>query len=68
MMRRVMWYILIDVSEELTAAFVSAKRHLSLRNLPEDSHIHVRRCENLKSDGGKELFTCTSHASSQPHV
>jgi hypothetical protein len=36
-----------DVSEVLTASIIRAMSS-TRRNIPEDSHLHTRRCENLK--------------------
>jgi hypothetical protein len=44
MFRRVVWYILTDVSEELTAAIIRAKiiniYQTTRRNIPDDSSLH----------------------------
>jgi hypothetical protein len=60
-MRRVVWYILTVVSEVLTTSIITAMEAVSSsetsvniyqttrRNIPEDSHLHARRRENLKS-------------------
>jgi hypothetical protein len=51
---------LTEVSEVLTAAVIRANRP-TLRCIPEDSHLHTRRRENLKShlvSLGRKIFTC----------
>jgi len=60
MLRRVSWYKLSDVSEMLIAIIRLMMEETSTtetsisfyqttrRNIPEDSHLHTRRCENLK--------------------
>jgi hypothetical protein len=64
MLRRAVWQTFTDVSEVLAASIVmtmsddGGSKHLwnvgrilptVHRNIPEDSHLHTRRCENLKS-------------------
>jgi hypothetical protein len=58
MLRRVVWWTLTDVSGELTALITEAVRtsetsvnihQTTWCNIPEYSHLHIRRCENLKS-------------------
>jgi hypothetical protein len=41
MLRRVVWYILTDVSEVLHASIIRAMIAQTIRrNIPEDSHLH----------------------------
>jgi hypothetical protein len=60
MLCRIVWYVLTDVSEGFTAmslddvAVSTSEMSVSIyqntqRNIPEDSHLHIRRHENLKS-------------------
>jgi hypothetical protein len=62
MLRRVIWHILTDVSEVLTASNIKAMMEAvstsetsvniyqtTRRIIPEDKHLHTRRRENLKS-------------------
>jgi hypothetical protein len=68
----VVWEILTNVSEELTASIIRVMSLLMMEavsssetsvniyqttqcNISEDSHLHTRRCENLKS----HLHICT---------
>jgi hypothetical protein len=57
MLRGIIWQILTDVSELLTASIIRAIAfetsvniyRITQRNIPEDSHLYTRRRENLKS-------------------
>jgi hypothetical protein len=60
MLYRIVWKMLTDVSEELTASIIrveavsssetSINMYQTTRcNVPEDSHLHTRRSENLRS-------------------
>jgi hypothetical protein len=51
MLHRVVWYILTDVSEELIASSETSVNTYQTTwcNIPEDSHLHTRGRENLKS-------------------
>jgi hypothetical protein len=59
MLRRVFWWKLTDISEILATVIMEAAsssktsvnfyHQTTLRNIPEDSHLHTRRRENLKS-------------------
>jgi hypothetical protein len=61
MLRRVVWYILIDVSEELTMSIIREEEEVEIpsetsvniyqttrRNIPEDNHLHTLRRKSLK--------------------
>jgi hypothetical protein len=62
MLRRVVWYKLTEISEVLTASIVALMMETvstsgasvsfyqtTRRNIPEDSNLHTRRREDLKS-------------------
>jgi hypothetical protein len=62
MTRQAVWWKFADVLEMLTASIIRAVVHEirtsetsvyfyrpTRRNIPEDSHLHTRRRENLKS-------------------
>jgi hypothetical protein len=56
MLRRVVWWIVPDVSEEFTDPIIRMMVTLftniyqtAWRNFPEDSRLHTGRRENLKS-------------------
>jgi hypothetical protein len=54
MLCRVVWYTFTDVSEVLTACTIRAMPLVNVyqntgNNIPEDSHLHTRRRQNLKS-------------------
>jgi hypothetical protein len=61
MLRHAVWYTFTDVSDVLTApithypAEVNTSEtsvnfyHITWRNIPEDSHLHTRRREKVKS-------------------
>jgi hypothetical protein len=74
MLHRVVWYILTDVSEELTASTIRAVveavnssetsisiSHTALRNIPEVRHLYIRRRVNLKSYECSELLPGVSY-------
>jgi hypothetical protein len=44
----VIWYKLADVSDELTASIVMYLITTTRYNILEDSHVHIRRSENVK--------------------
>jgi hypothetical protein len=48
MLRRAVWQILTDVSEELTASIIRAMMEAERCNIPKDSHLHTHRRDNLK--------------------
>jgi hypothetical protein len=57
MLHRVVWQISTDVPE-LTASIIMVMIYQTTRcNIPENSHLHTRRRENLKSHG----VASTSH-------
>jgi hypothetical protein len=55
LLRCVVWYKFTDVSELLAASIIRARSvvlsvtfyQATRRNIPEDSHFHTRRLENL---------------------
>jgi hypothetical protein len=66
-LRRVVWYKLTNVSDVFTASIITLMMeavstsemsvnfyHTKLRNIPEDSHIHTHRRQNLKYHHGNE--------------
>jgi hypothetical protein len=65
MLGRVVWQTFTDVSEMLATSVIRAARtsetsvnfdQTSRRNIPEDSHLHNRRRENLKSQLMKPVY------------
>jgi hypothetical protein len=52
MQHSVVLWILDDVSEEFTTSIISVGQYLPDYNIPEDSHLHTRRRENLKFHTG----------------
>jgi hypothetical protein len=74
MLRRVVWWKLTDVEEVLIASIIRAMMMEAVgisetsvnfyestwRNIPEDSHIHIRHRENLKSHSRCSTFMAYS--------
>jgi hypothetical protein len=71
MLRRVVWYKFSDILDVLTACIIRAMmeelstfetsvnlHQTTQRNIPEDSQLHTRRCENLKSLKIKVVSVC----------